>query len=114
MEKNNGNNLFSFRKKEVYAPISPNRNRKKEVYIPLSPNRNDISTKIPYGLKSNDRSSSKSDTIYIAQSNYYRDLEIIRKMQKQGIIRKLTKKDSLKISKIISLNEQSNVYKMLI
>jgi hypothetical protein len=90
MEKNNANtNLFSFRTNLT------NQN----IFSPQTPAKNEIRT--PFGLRSNDRMSSKSGSTQnvLLTEKYNKDIELIRKLQGQGFIRRITKKDSLNLRK---------------
>ena len=93
MKNNLGNNIFSFMKNSNYTNITSNKNER--------------SFKIPFGLKSSGRSfsNSESNNGILLTEKYNRDLENIRKMQNQGVIRKLTRKDSINLRKNNFLNE---------
>ena len=81
MEKNNGRSMFS-KLSSVY-------------FGSKSPEKPDILIKTNIGGKSNDHLSSiNSSNINLLSEKYNKDIELIRKMQKQGVIRKLSKKDS--------------------
>ena len=93
MEKHKGNNITLLMKNNCFPASNKIKN---ETYA-----------KLPYGLKSNDFQFEEIDKQLI--DKYNRDIDNIRKLQKQGIIRKLTKNDSLNLRKNISQNEKNEI-----
>lgn len=99
MERNNGNiHLFALRNNFNPSQMKPE-----------TPAKKDIRT--PFGLKSNDRMSSKSGSTQnvLLTEKYNRDIEMIRRMQGQGYFRKMTKKESLNLRKNNFLKDKEMV-----
>ena len=97
MEKIIGNSIVSFKKNRSVNHFGQPKNN----------------AKVPHGLKSKDQIASHADlNVFVKEDQFIRDKEIIRDMQIQGVVRKLSKKDSLKLrrNKFINNQKEVNIY----